>query len=66
MQPKYPNVKVQLTENDGNAFMILGSCIKEARNAGLTEEQINEFREKAVNGDYNSLLQTCMEYFDVL
>ena len=65
MQPKYPNVMVRLTGEDGNAFFILGKCIKEARRIGLTEQQIGEFREKAVNGDYNNLLQTCMEYFDV-
>ena len=62
---KYPEVQVQLTGNDGNAFAILGNCQKEARRAGLTKDQIDEFMNEAMAGDYDHLLQTCMKYFEV-
>ena len=62
---KYPEVQVQLTGNDGNAFAILGNCQKAARQAGLTKDQIDEFVNEAMTGDYDHLLQTCMKYFEV-
>ena len=36
---KYPNVKVQLVGQDGNAFAILGNVQRAMRRAGLTTEQ---------------------------
>lgn len=63
--PRYPHVEVQLIGQNGNAFNILGICQREAREAGLTEEQITEFCEEAMSGDYDDLLRTCMKYFTV-
>lgn len=65
MKIKYPNVKVKLTNVDGNAFAILGVCAKAARSAGLNKEQIDEFNKEAMSGDYDNLLSTTMKYFDV-
>ncbi len=62
--PKYPQVKVELVDQDGNAFAILGRCISAAKKAGLTPEQIEEFRSEATSGSYNHLLATCMKFFD--
>ena len=62
---KYPHVKVKLVGQDGNAFMVLGLCQNAARKAGLTSEQIAEWRGEAVIGDYDNLLLTCMKYFVV-
>lgn len=61
---KYPNVKVNLTGVNGNAFAILGECEKAAKKAGLTKEQIDEFLKEAMSDDYDHLLQTCMKWFD--
>ena len=58
--------ELNLIGQDGNAFFILGKAIKEAKRAGWDSEKIKEFQEKAMGGDYNQLLQTCMEYFDVV
>ena len=63
--PKYPDVQVQLTGQDGNAFMILGLVIKAMKRAGLTQEQVDEFKTDATSGDYDHLLQTAMRYVDV-
>ena len=61
---KYPEVKIELVGQDGNAFSILGRCQGIARRAGLDKSQIDEFMTEATSGDYDHLLCTCMEYFD--
>jgi len=57
--------KVKLVGEDGNAFAILGRCSKAAQRAGWSQERVKKFQNDAIEGDYNHLLQTCMEYFDV-
>ena len=64
MQPKYPEIHVQLTGKNGNAFFILGRVTKAMLRAGLTNVEIREFREEATSGDYDHLLQTVMKYVD--
>jgi hypothetical protein len=56
---------VKLIGNDGNAFAILGACSQAAKKAGWTKEQLKEFQDKAPSGDYDHLLITACEYFDV-
>jgi len=65
MEIKFPHVEVELVGQNGNAFVVLGACTSAAKKAGLTKEQIDEFTEEAMNGDYDHLLQTCMKWFDV-
>jgi protein-disulfide isomerase len=62
---KYPEVQVTLVGTDGNAFALLGKCRSAAKKAGLTTDQIKEFIDEATSGDYNHLLGTCMDYFEV-
>ena len=62
---KYPNIVVQLVGNDGNAFAILGSVSKALRENGVSKEEIDSFYSEATSGDYDALLQTCMEWVDV-
>ena len=63
--PKYLNINVKLTEENGNAFVILGKVQREMRKAGLTKEEINKYVEEATSGDYDKLLQVTMEYVNV-
>lgn len=63
---KYPQVKVRLVGEDGNAFAILGSVCRSMRSAKLTQEQIDEYREDAMSGDYEHLLATTLDYVVVL
>ena len=63
--PKYPDVHVQLVGQDGNAYMVLGLCQRAAQKAGLSKAEIDEFMKEAKSGDYNHLLQTCMQWFDI-
>ena len=63
--PKYPDITVRLTGEDGNAFNILGICLRAMRRAGLSQEERDAFRAEATSGNYDLLLATCMEWFEV-
>jgi len=63
--PKYPDIMIQLIGLDGNAFSILGRCRSAMKRARLPEFEINEFTKEATSGDYNHLLATCVEWFNV-
>ena len=56
---------LELVGQDGNAFFILGKALKAARQAGWSEEQVQQFQKEATSGNYDNLLQTCMKYFEV-
>jgi len=62
---KYPEVKVELTGEDGNAFVVLGAVTKALRRAGIPEAVRASFTKEAMSGDYDHLLQTCMKWVDV-
>jgi hypothetical protein len=63
--PKYPHVRVRLTGKDGNAFAILGRVVNALRRIGVPQQEIDAFLAEAKSGDYDHLLQTCMEWVDV-
>lgn len=63
--PKYPDIIIQLIGLDGNAFSILGRCRTAMKRARLLESEINEFTKEATSSDYNHLLATCVEWFNV-
>ncbi len=63
--PLHPEVSVELSGADGNAFMVLGKCTKAAKRVGIRQDEIDRFREEAMAGDHDHLLQTCMKWFDV-
>jgi hypothetical protein len=58
------NAVVKLVGEDGNAFAILGR-VKTAIKKSDKPELASEFMAEAMSGDYDHLLQTCMEYVDV-
>jgi len=61
-QPRYPDIQVQLTGQDGNAFAILGRTTGALRRAGLPQEEIDDYVAEATSGDYDHLLQTTMRW----
>jgi hypothetical protein len=65
MTPRYPDVVVQLSGEDGNAFAILGHCQRAAKQANLPADTIAQFRDAATQGDYDHLLATCQSWFTV-
>jgi hypothetical protein len=63
--PKYPDITVRLTGEDGNAFNILGICLRAMRRAGLNQKERDAFQAEAISGNYDHLLATCIEWFEV-
>jgi hypothetical protein len=58
LSPRYPEVHIQLTGEDGNAFMIIGLVQQALRDAGVSEEEVSQFNAAATSGDYDNLMQT--------
>ena len=57
--------KYSLVGINGNAFSILGICLRAMRQAGLSKEERDKFYAEATSGNYDHLLMTCMEWFEV-
>ena len=56
---------VKLIGQDGNAFNIMGLCMRAAKKAGWSDEQWQVVLTKMMSGDYSNLLAVAMEYFNV-
>lgn len=57
--------QLQLTGLDGNAFFIMARARTVAKDAGWSNEEIEEITKEAMLGDYDHLLLTMMKYFEV-
>lgn len=59
------NIEVQLTGNDGNAFAIMGAVQKALKKAGATKEELDQYLQESMSGDYDNLLRTAMKWVEV-
>lgn len=63
---KAPNgkdkVDCKLVGEDGNAFAIMGRVREAMRKAKWTPEEIKQYTDAAMKGDYNHLLSISMDY----
>lgn len=62
---KYPDIKVTLIGEDGNAFAILGNVRRAMKRAALPANEIDVFTAEATSGDYDHLLTTVMNWVTV-
>lgn len=62
--PKY-DVEVQLTGNDGNAFAVMAQVNRALRNAGATPEELDQYQQESMSGDYDNLLRVAMKWVEV-
>lgn len=65
-----PDVKkvkpvVELTGQNGNAFVIIGLAMRALRKAGYTKEELDKYRAEATSGDYSHLLQVTADWCEV-
>lgn len=56
---------VMLLGQDGNAFTIIGLCMKAARQAKWPADKIADIQQKMMSSDYDNLLAVAYENFDV-
>jgi len=57
--------ELELLGTNGNAFAILGNAQRTARRAGWSKERIQKVMAEARSGDYDHLLRTMMDHFEV-
>jgi hypothetical protein len=62
---RYPDIKVRLTGEDGNAFMIVGRVAGALRKGGVPRDEVEEFKTEALSGDYNHVIQTATDWVEV-
>ena len=65
MQVKYPDIEVELSGQDGNAFAIVGAVTKAMRSHKVPNDEIDAFRQEAMSGDYDNLLRTALQWVSV-
>ena len=65
MSVKYPEVKVKLVGNDGNAYAIMGAVQKALKRAGVSHEEIAKYLEESMSGDYDNLIATACRWVKV-
>lgn len=63
---KYPEIEVQLTGNDGNAFAVMGAVKRALKRAKVSADEISEYTEQSMSGDYDNLLRVAMSWVTVL
>jgi len=54
-----------LSGKDGNVFSVMGNAIKVAKKAGWSSEKISSVMKEARSGDYDHVIQTMMQHFEV-
>lgn len=62
---KFPDVVVDFSNQNGNAFAVMGIVIKAMRRAKVSESDIEQYKSEAMSGDYNNLLRVTMEYVEI-
>ena len=65
MNVKFPEIDVQLSGEDGNAFAIMAAVSRAMRRGGCSKEDIDTYTCEAMSGDYDHLLQTTMNTVNV-
>lgn len=64
-QVKFPEIDIELTGFDGNAFAIMGRVKRAMQRAGVDKAEIETYLEESMAGDYQDLLATAMRYVNV-
>ena len=62
METQYPNAKMRLVGEDGNAWAIMGRASAALRRAGASKDVIKAYTDAAMSGDYDNLLRVTMAW----
>jgi hypothetical protein len=63
-EPKYPDVFVRLSGEDGNAGAIMGRVTHALRRAGYGSDVLNAYRLEATSGNFDNLLRVTMAWVE--
>jgi hypothetical protein len=56
------NVIVPLVGQDGNAFAIMGRVSRALEKAGASKEEVNQYMDESMSGDYDNLLRVATQW----
>jgi len=62
--PKY-DIEVQLSGRDGNAFAIMSEVKIALQLAGATPDEIAQYQQESMSGDYDNLLRVASQWVEV-
>lgn len=62
MKIRYPEIEVNLSDGDGNAFFIISRVRRALRRGEVSLDEIAQFTKEAKSGDYDNVLRTCMKW----
>lgn len=62
---KYPEIEVKLLGHDGNAFAIMARVKRALESNGISDEEVSQYLEESMSGDYDNLLRTAMKWVSV-
>lgn len=57
---------IVLVGQDGNAYNIMAIAARALRKAGYTKEEVDQYFEEAMSGDYDNLLRVTMKWCEVI
>jgi hypothetical protein len=63
--PRFPEIEVQLTGRDGNAFAVLGLVQRALRDNAVDDQAVSEFMDEATADSYDHLLRTAMRWVSI-
>ena len=63
--PKY-YMEIDLSTIDGNAYAIMGAAQRVLKKAGATPEEISQYLEESMSGDYKNLVETVGKWLVVV
>jgi len=55
-------VEVELVGHDGNAFAIMGKVQRALKDAGANANELKQYLDESMSGDYDHLLRTAMKW----
>jgi hypothetical protein len=59
------DVDVQLSGNDGNAFAVMAAVRNALKNAGASAEELSQYSQESMSGDYDNLLRVASQWVNV-
>ena len=59
------NITVELVGHDGNAFAIMSRVSRALEEAGASKEEVSQYMNESMSGDYDNLLRVATEWVDV-
>jgi hypothetical protein len=59
------DIDVQLSGRDGNAFAIMAEVKIALQLAGATREEIAQYQQESMSGDYDNLLRVASQWVNI-